>query len=232
MTRLERRGDYRWVSLWGLPLRAMHWIAAASVVTLVVTGLYIGKPYFMTSGDTSAHFLMGWMRFIHFVAAAALVMTAIVRIYWLFAGNQFERVGALFPVRAKQLADLARQAKSYALIRPEDAPKYLGHNPLQQVSYTVLYGLAGIQVLTGFTLYGQAEPGGFFFGATGWVVTLLGGLQTVRFTHHVLSWAFLIYLPLHIYLAVRADILEHNTTISSMVSGGRMVPSTARFEDE
>jgi Ni/Fe-hydrogenase b-type cytochrome subunit len=210
----------------------MHWIAALSIVVLVVTGLYIGKPFFMTSGDTSAHFLMGWMRFAHFTAAAALVMTALVRVYWLIAGNQFERFNALFPFRAKQLKHLVVQAKSYALIRPEAAPRYLGHNPLQQVSYTALYALAAFQVVTGFALYGQSEPGGFFFTAFGWVAPLLGGLQVVRFLHHVLSWVFLIYIPLHIYLSVRADILEHNTTISSMVSGGRMVPASARFEDE
>ena len=39
--------DYRWIYLWGLPLRAMHWIAAACVVVLIVTGLFIGRPYFM-----------------------------------------------------------------------------------------------------------------------------------------------------------------------------------------
>lgn len=232
MTQLARTGNYRWVSLWGLPLRAMHWIAALSIVILVVTGLYIGKPFLTTSGDTSRHFLMGWMRFTHFVAAAALVMTAIVRVYWLIAGNQFERLAALFPYRTKQLKDLVVQAKSYALIRPEDAPRYLGHNPLQQVSYTALYALAAFQVVTGFALYGQSEPGGFFFTAFGWVAPLLGGLPGLRFAHHVLSWVFLTYIPLHIYLSVRADILEHNTTISSMVSGGRMVPAATRFEDE
>ncbi len=232
MTRLERTGNYRWVSLWGLPLRAMHWIAALSIVVLAVTGLYIGKPYFMTSGDTSAHFLMGWVRFVHFGAAAALMMTAIVRIYWLMAGNQFERFRSLFPLGSKRFKDLFKQVKSYALVRSEDAPKYLGHNPLQQVSYTTLYGIAAVQVITGFTLYGQAEPGGFFFSTFGWVAPLLGGLQVVRFTHHVVTWAFLIYIPIHIYLSIRADILEHNTTISSMVSGGRMVPASARFEDE
>ena len=40
----------------------MHWIAAACVVVLMVTGFYIGRPYFMTSGEASAHFLMGWVR--------------------------------------------------------------------------------------------------------------------------------------------------------------------------
>jgi Ni/Fe-hydrogenase b-type cytochrome subunit len=81
-------------------------------------------------------------------------------------------------------------------------------------------------------LYGQAAPGGFFFSAFGWIAPLLGGLQIVRFTHHVLTWAFLIYIPIHVYMSIRADIIEHNTAISAMVSGGRMVSATARYEDE
>ena len=44
-------GDYHWVYLWGWPIRAMHWLAALSIVVLAVTGFYIGKPYFVTGGD-------------------------------------------------------------------------------------------------------------------------------------------------------------------------------------
>ena len=62
---LPRTGNYRWVPLWGLPLRVMHWVAAVCIVVLAVTGLYIGKPYFMTGGEASSHFLMGWVRFLH-----------------------------------------------------------------------------------------------------------------------------------------------------------------------
>ena len=64
-------GDYHWVYLWDGPIRAMHWLAALSIVVLAVTGFYIGKPYFVTVGRGRAtHFLMGWMRSLHFGAAA------------------------------------------------------------------------------------------------------------------------------------------------------------------
>ena len=225
-------GDYKWVYLWEWPVRAMHWAAAASIVLLVVTGFYIGRPYFITSGDTSAHYLMGWMRFLHFAAADVLVATAIVRIYWLFAGNQFERWGALLPVTKQDWINAFKQVKFYLMIQPEKAPHYLGHNPLQQFSYTSMYAIAVAQVVTGFTMYGQSRPGGLWYTLFGWVVPLLGGLQVVHFVHHVLTWAFLAFIPIHIYLALRADLLERTGTISSIISGGRFVRSDVKHVDE
>ncbi len=225
-------GDYHWVYLWEWPIRVMHWAAALSVLILAVTGLYIGRPYFVTGGDTSSHYLMGWVRFLHFAAAAILVATAIVRGYWLFVGNKYERWKALFPIRRSDWINLVKQVKYYLLIHPEKAPHYLGHNPLQQLSYTAIYGLALVQVITGFALYGQSDPGGFFFAVFGWVGPLLGGMPVVRFVHHVATWAFLIFIPIHVYLATRADLLERGGTISSIISGGRFVPSNQKFVDE
>ena len=224
-------GDYRWIYLWEWPIRAMHWIAAACLVALVVTGFYIGRPYFITGGEASAHFLMGWMRFIHFTAAGLLIATAIVRTYWLFAGNEFERWRALFPVRPRDWVNMWKQVKFYLMIRPEEAPHYLGHNPLQQLSYTGIYAVAVVQVLTGFAMYGQANPGGFFYSTTGWIVPLFGGIQIVHFLHHVLTWVFIIFLPIHLYLAIRADHVERTGTISSIISGGRFVNTKVDYVD-
>lgn len=225
-------GNYRWIYLWEWPIRVMHWAAALSIVVLVVTGFYIGRPYFITHGEASAHYLMGWMRFLHFAAAGVFVATAIVRVYWLFAGNQFERWKALFPVRKQDWINLVRQVKFYLMIQPEKAPHYLGHNPLQQFSYTWLYTVAVAQVVTGFAMYGQSRPGGLWYRLFGWVVPLLGGIQVVHFVHHVLTWVFLIFIPIHIYLALRADLLERTGTISSIVSGGRFVRSDVTYVDQ
>jgi len=225
------RGNYRWVYLWEWPIRTMHWIAVGCIVTLVATGFYIGRPYFMTSGEASSHYLMGWVRFIHFSAAGLLVATAVIRLYWLFAGNQYERWPALFPVRPRDWVNLVKQIKFYLLITPEEAPNYLGHNPLQQLSYTALYGVALVQALTGFAMYGQSNPGGFFYATTGWIVRLFGGIQPVHFVHHVLTWWFIIFIPFHLYLAIRADHMERTGTISSIISGGRFVNKDIDYVD-
>lgn len=223
---------YRWVHLWHWPLRLMHWLAALAIVVLFVTGLYIGRPYFMTGGEASSHFLMGRMRFFHLAAAGLLVATGIVRAYLLLSGNRYERLAALFPVRPRDWRNLWRQVKAYGLVDPESAPHYLGHNPLQQFSYTAVYAVAALMVLTGFALYGQANPQGFFHAAFGWVNPLLGGAQIVRFWHHALAWLFAIFFPVHLYFALRADVTEREGAVSSMIGGGKFVREDLDYEDE
>lgn len=232
-TRLERGPVvYTQVYLWGWPIRAMHWLAAASILVLVVTGFYIGRPYFMTGGEASSHYLMGWMRFLHFSAAGVLVATGIVRVYWLFRGNRFERWRALFPVRKADWINLVKVVKAYLFIHPERAPHYMGHNPIQQFSYTGVYLVVLVEVVTGFGLYGLSNPGGLISDAFGWVGPLLGGWQIVRFVHHVDTWIFLIFLPVHVYLTIRADVLHRESRVSSIVTGRRFVRSDIDFVDE
>lgn len=222
--------DHHWVYLWHWPIRAMHWMAALSIVVLVVTGLWIGKPYFIAAGPGN-NFGLQWVRLAHFSAAGLLVATAIVRIYWLFAGNRFERLPALFPVRKRDWVNLWRMVKFYLMIHPERAPRYLGHNPLQQFAYTFTYVMAGLMVVTGFIMFGEANPQGVFMHTFGHLAPFLGGFQWVRVIHHVATWYFPFFIILHVYLAVRADLLERSGTMSSMVSGGRFVPIDDHYAD-
>ena len=224
-------GRYVWVYLWEWPIRAMHWIAVFSILALVVTGLFIGRPYFVGGAENPNAFLMGWMRFIHFAAAATLVATGIIRVYWLFAGNKFERLPALFPVRPRDWVNMWKQIKFYLMIQPEKAPHYLGHNPLQQLSYTGVYLLTLVMVVTGFAMYGQSNPDGFFYRIFNWVGIVMGGMPVVRFVHHVCTWLFLTFIPIHVYLAIRADHLERTGVISSVISGGRFVNEDEKYVD-
>jgi Ni/Fe-hydrogenase 1 B-type cytochrome subunit len=227
----RERGNFTWVYLWSAPIRAMHWVAAVCIIALVVTGFYIGRPYFMTSGEASAHFLMGWVRFLHFTAAALLVMAGIVRLYWLFVGNQFERFPALFPILPKNIRNLGKVAMSYGTFRPERQPNFVGHNPMQQWSYTGVYAMAAVMVVTGFTLYGQSNPTGLIYHALAWLPPLLGGLQGVRFIHHVLTWGFIIFVLMHVYFAIRSDYVERAGVVSSIITGGRYINTDERYED-
>ena len=227
----RERGNFTWVYLWSAPLRAMHWIAALSVVVLIVTGFYVGRPYVTTSGEASSHFLMGKVRFLHFTAAAVLVMTGIVRVYWLFAGNRFERLSALFPFTPRNLRNLGRTALGYVTLSEARAPLYVGHNPLQQLGYTGTYLVAAVMIVTGFTLYGQSNPGGLIYHAFSWVPPLLGGLQIVRLVHHALTYAFIIFIIFHVYFGLHADYVERAGVISSIITGGQYIAGNDEYED-
>jgi Ni/Fe-hydrogenase b-type cytochrome subunit len=176
--------------------------------------------------------MMGRTRFLHFAAAGVLVATGIVRVYWLLvAGNRYERLTALFPLSRKDFRNLLLVARKYLLMRWEQGPHYLGHNPLQQLSYTFVYLVVLAQVATGFALYGLSNPEGFFYRVFGWESLFLGGVPVVRFVHHVLTWVILIFVPIHVYLALRADFTDRSGSISSIISGGRWVRDDVHYED-
>jgi Ni/Fe-hydrogenase b-type cytochrome subunit len=114
---------------------------------------------------------------------------------------------------------------------PKAMPAYIGHNPMAQLSYTMLYLMALTMALTGLALYTTAAPNGLMYSLFYPVTTILGGLQHVRLLHHVLSWFFLIFAPVHIYLAMRSDVIDRGGGVSQMINGGKFVPIDEDFED-
>lgn len=225
------QGEYEWMYLWQFPLRLMHWLAAASIVVLVISGFWIGRPFFLGSAQSTSTFGTQWARLFHFVAGMVLTTTGIVRIYWLVAGNRFERFMALFPVQPRDIGNLFKQIRFYLFMPPKKMPVYIGHNPMAQLSYTTAYLAAFLMVLTGFALYTTDNPNGMLYGIFYPITTLFGGLQYVRLVHHISTWYFLIFVPAHVYLSMRADVIERGGGVSQMINGGKFVPLDEDFED-
>ena len=48
----------------------------------------------------------------------------------------------------------------------------------------------------------------------------------------LLQVVFLIFVPVHAYLALRADLLERDGTISSIISRGRFVRTDVTYVDQ
>ncbi len=55
--------------VWEVPVRIWHWLMAGCMVVLAITGYLIGSPLPSVSGEASAHFGFGYIRFAHFAAA-------------------------------------------------------------------------------------------------------------------------------------------------------------------
>ena len=75
------------VYVYEAPVRIWHWINAIAIVVLGVTGYFIAYPLPSLSGEASDHYLMGWIRFLHFSAAYAFAIGFLGRIYWAFVGG-------------------------------------------------------------------------------------------------------------------------------------------------
>jgi Ni/Fe-hydrogenase 1 B-type cytochrome subunit len=220
------------VYIWHWPVRIFHWAMAASILVLIATGLYISRPYFALAPGGTTPFLMGWMRFIHFLAAIVLDVALILRVYALFIGNRYETWGSLVPWGKRDWVNFRRMARKYVVSDWWSPPHYVGHNPVLQLVYTLVHILLLFMVATGFALYGQANPGGFWWTvATSWVMPLFGGNQMVRLLHHLGMWVIVAYVIVHIYLVIRADVLYDRGSVSSMISGYKHKQDKLEYED-
>ncbi len=229
--RKEEPGAFRYVPVWDWELRVMHWLAVLLIAVLSVTGILMTSSHIFHAGMDRDTFYFGFLRLAHFGAAWIFLATAIIRFAGLFlASNRYQRWDALFPVKPRDLRNLYTVMLNYLFCRFDRGPHYIGHNPLQQVAYTGIYAVGLVALLTGFALYGLYAPDHWLFHYFLWFDRLVG-IQYIRFVHLVVMWVFLIFIPIHVYLAIRADTVEREGAITSIVSGGRWCRKGARFED-
>jgi Ni/Fe-hydrogenase 1 B-type cytochrome subunit len=209
---IERPDERVRLYVWQAPVRITHWVTAACIVTLSLTGGYIADPFLIPAGGN----VMSTVRLIHIVTALVFLLSGIVRTYWLLAGNRFARWSAFIPTTRFQATELFRQAGFYGFVRRE-IPKVLGHNQLAATAYLALFALLLVETVTGFALDGLmgAEPGHTLFG---WLRELVGA-QQLRLIHHLAMWAILAIALFHVYSCILVDHLEKNGLISSIVSG-------------
>ena len=90
------------VYVWEVPVRITHWLIALSIVVLSATGLYIGHPFLIVSGEARQHFVMGWAKAIHMYTAYAFMASVVARIIWMFTGNKYAHWDKFIPVRPER----------------------------------------------------------------------------------------------------------------------------------
>jgi Ni/Fe-hydrogenase 1 B-type cytochrome subunit len=211
----EARKD---VYVWELPVRITHWVNVISIAILTVTGIYIATPFIGTSGPASSQYLMGTIRFIHFVTAFVFTASVLFRIYWAFVGNTYARWSQFLPVNWRRLRDGRRMLGYYVFLRREP-PAEVGHNPLAGATYLVVFALFLLQIVTGFALYALPfDQGTFWPTVFGWI-TVTFGIQPVRLVHDIIMWLFLAFTIHHVYSCILIDFEERSGLVSSIITG-------------
>lgn len=216
-------GSLKAVYVYQAPVRIWHWINALAIVVLAVTGYLIGKPLPTVSGEASAHFIMGYVRFAHFAAGYVLAIGLLGRAYWALVGNSHARELFWVPLFSRAYwRELLGMVKWYAFISPRPG-RFVGHNPLARLAMFFNFLLLCVfMIVTGFAMYGEGEQAGSWASRWfGWVIPLMGQPQDVHTWHRVGMWAMVCFVILHIYAAIREDIMGRQSIVSTMISGVR-----------
>ena len=212
------------VYVYEAPVRVWHWINALTIVLMAITGYLIANPLPSMPGEASDHFVMGYIRFVHFAAAYVFTIAFIGRLYWALVGNRYSRQLFTLPFYRRSFwHELVHEIRWYAFLEKEPK-KYIGHNPLAHLFMVAIITIGGLaMVLTGFALYAeQTGLGSWQDRLFGWLIPLVGQSQDVRMWHHWGMWIIVVFVMLHVYTAIREDIMSRQSLISTMISGWRM----------
>ena len=206
------------VYIWELPVRLAHWLLFFSILVLAATGYYIGHPFISAPGAASAHFIMGSMRSVHLYASVVFTLSALVRVYWAFAGNSYARWSELIPVSRQRWRSF-RQALLFYTFLSRESVDYLGHNALAGLTYAGIFAVYFVMMATGFALYTVYASPSSPMQVFGFLIPLFDGLQVARLIHHIGMWVILIFAVAHVYFPVLYSIIERNGVFDSIFSG-------------
>jgi thiosulfate reductase cytochrome b subunit len=200
-----------------------HWITVISFLALLVTGveIVISHPrfYWGEAGNSLTPPLFkipipssratvptgygyvlpdqnGWSRYLHFQAAWALVLTGVVYLIYGLWTRHFRK--NLFPAPPDRTWRAFRNviAKHLRLAPPDEADART-YNALQRVTYLiVIFVLFPLVIWTGLAM----SPG--FNSAVPWAVNSLGGRQSARTLHFLVSISLVLFLIVHVVMVV------------------------------
>jgi Ni/Fe-hydrogenase 1 B-type cytochrome subunit len=215
--------EYQRVYVWEQPVRWFHWINAAAIITLGVTGwLICHPPALMNSGEAWTSFWFGKVRFIHFVGGYVLLANFLVRLYWSFAGNKYASWRNFFPMRKAQFREVWEVLR-VDIFQSHDKPVHaLGHNAVAYFTYAGTGLLTVFQIVTGFALLAPTSEA-WFPRLFNWVVPLFGSEGTLRIYHNGSLWLFIIFTFVHVYLVFYHDYVEGHGVLSSIIGGWKFM---------
>lgn len=206
---------------WSEALCMNHWAMAISIFILIITGIYITEPFTTSSGETWQKFFMAHVRFVHLVFGLLLVVLFIWRVYLAFFSHFHPDWKDFFAWLNPK--NTWHAIKFYTLVTT-DPPEHTGlYGSLQASAYLFLFLIVFIEAVTGLVLYGalhQAGLAGILYVVFGPVERwIFGGLAGTRYIHHVLTWLFIVFIMIHVYLSFWYDRVFKQGTISSIVNG-------------
>jgi thiosulfate reductase cytochrome b subunit len=218
-------------------VRVTHWLTALCFFALLVSGLEIvvshPRFYWGETGNvlTPALFSLpipasratvptgygyvlpdqnGWSRYLHFEAAWVLVLTGALYVVWGVSSGHF-RKNLLPDAPDRSLQSFSRAlARHLRFARPAASDAW-SYNLVQRLTYIlVIFGLFPFVIWTGLAM----SPA--FVSAAPSAVTMLGGRQSARTLHFLVSIALVAFLVVHVAMVWRAGF---GARVMAMITG-------------
>jgi thiosulfate reductase cytochrome b subunit len=218
-------------------VRVTHWLTTLCFLALLISGLEIvvshPRFYWGESGNvlTPALFSFpipssratvptgygyvlpdqnGWSRYLHFEAAWVLVLTGLLYVIWGAVSGHFRQ--HLLPDASDRSVDALSRAlaRHFRFARPAaaDASSY---NLVQRIAYIlVIFGLFPVVIWTGLAM----SPA--FVSAVPSTVTMLGGRQSARTLHFLVSVALVAFVLVHVAMVWLAGF---GPRVMAMITG-------------
>lgn len=180
-----------------LPFVVTHYINLICMILLILSGILIHFPYFAG--------FMGPARGLHIFCGIVLVINCLVRVVLSFVldsapapgTRQMQKDYKSWVPQPDNRHQLSAWLKFY-LFAQKEHPLSGKYNPLQKVAYLTIPLLILFMAFTGFCLWGPTMNWGICQAFTGAV----GGLMSVRVIHYFFMFVFIIFMMIHVYMAV------------------------------
>lgn len=215
-------------------LRINHWVVAICMVAAVLTGLYIGYPYYsaLDAIPAAEKYVMAWNRLIHFYAAIIFDVSSIMIAYiYLFGCDKF---GCHVPWRklvpnGKNIVEFMEVFLNLVTLNHRKKFDSTHNDSFNIVFFTVFHLLLLFMLFTGLQLYvhglasGHSSIGEWWpwilHVATDWTLWVFGGNMEVRYVHHFSMYLIIVWVMFHIYYQVWRTIFWREGDISIVIGG-------------
>ena len=222
-------------------MRIVHWLNVICMVVAVITGLYIGHPYYQTfiADPAVDKYVMAWNRWGHFIVAIIFDVTAIL-IAYLYFFSRFEKpYKNLIPTwtNIKEFCEVFLNLITFNRRKNFDSSHSDSYNI---VFFTIFHLLLVFMLLSGLQLYvhglasGISSIGAWWPAmlhlATDWTLEVFGGNMGVRIAHHTSMYLILVWVMCHIYYQVWRTIFWREGDIGIVFSGHKFVKDDKKEE--
>jgi Ni/Fe-hydrogenase b-type cytochrome subunit len=214
-------------------MRINHWVVAICMVAAVITGLYIGHPYYQSfiADPAIDKYVMAWNRWVHFIAAIIFDVSSIV-IAYLYFFSRFEKAYKKLIPSGKNISEFFAVVVNLLTLNRVKKFNSSHADSFNAVFFFVFHMLLLWMLFTGLQLYvhglhhGMSSIGSWWptmlHAVTDWTVVVCGGTyMDVRICHHYSMYYILIWVCFHIYYQIWRTVFWQEGDINIVFGGSK-----------